>query len=223
MKIYVLSFLDLQNYGFGTTDVTVSTNLKELNETMRKQYLDACEKHKIEDPFVHGNGHQFCEDAYAYVDQFYYWDIFEKEVPVLVRKVEADIGYREEYDNGEVRYFSGWSGQGHVYKDASAFEKKEGVAYIREATFEHAKEDYDRDYVTLEQIENEDDCCTYESMMNEVWWYFKGDEAVDGKPWAEKFYEHVCVYIFETIDWQGFDVLLNEVDWDDDIEEFAED
>ena len=140
----------------------------------------------------------------------------------IMKKIEVEIGYREEYDNGEVRYYCDWSGQGYVYKDASAFEKKEGVAYIREATFEHAKEDYDRDYVTLEQIENEDDCCTYDRMMKEVRWYFKGDEAVDGKPWANRFYEQACEYVFDTIDWQGFDVFLNEVDWDEEIERISE-
>lgn len=137
-----------------------------------------------------------------------------------MKKIEVTIGYREEYDNGEVHYYCDWSGQGYVYKDVDAFEKKEGVAYIREATFEHAKEDYDRDYVTIDQLEKEGDNYDYATMMKEVKWYFKGNENVDGKPWEDKFYENVLATVFDTVDWQGIDILLDEFDWDADIEQF---
>ena len=136
------------------------------------------------------------------------------------KRIEATIGYREICDDGEVRYYSDWSGQGYVYKDDEAFKSGEGIAYIREATFEHALEDYGRNYVTLEQIEQEDDCCSYDSMMKWVRWYFKGDDRVDGKPWASEFYKNVCAYVYGVIDWQGFDLVLDETDWDEDIEEF---
>lgn len=137
-----------------------------------------------------------------------------------MKKIEVEIGYREEYDNGEVRYYCDWSGQGYVYKDVDAFEKKEGVAYIREATFEHAKEDYDRDYVTIDQLEKEGDNYDYATMMKEVKWYFKGNENVDGKPWADKFYGNVLATVFDIVDWQGVDILLDELDWDTDIDHY---
>ena len=138
-----------------------------------------------------------------------------------MKRIEATIGYREEYDNGEIRYFSDWSGQGYVYKDLTAFEKKEGVAYIREALFEHASEDYGREYVTREQIEKEGgDICTYAEMRREAWDYFKA-EIPKGYPYTEQFLAYVCYLCFDLVDWQGFDLMLEELSLEDYQEEGA--
>ena len=83
MKIYVLSFLDLQHYGFGTKDVYVSRDRKELERRMRYDFIQKAKEELgiTEEEAIAGyNDVQFSEGSYAYINNFYYWDIFEKEV-----------------------------------------------------------------------------------------------------------------------------------------------
>lgn len=130
-----------------------------------------------------------------------------------MKRIDATFGYREEYENGEIRYYSDWTGQGYAYKDETAFNEKRGVAYIREATFAQAREDYGRDYVTLEQLEQEDDCTTYKKMYEWARKYFKTD-IPNGYPYVDEFLAAVCRVCFEIVDWQGFDMIIDEMDWD---------
>ena len=131
-----------------------------------------------------------------------------------MKKIEATIGYREEYDNGEIRYYSDWSGQGYVYKDDLAFQSGEGVCYIREAEFEHAKEDYGHDYVTNAQLEDEGyGMHTRKQIIEEARDYFR-DEIPEGYPYTEKFLAWVAMVCYDIVDWQGIDIILDELDWD---------
>ena len=138
-----------------------------------------------------------------------------------MKKIETTCGYREEYENGEIRYYSAWSGQGYVYKDDEAFKTGNGVAYIREAEFEHAREDYGKDYVTPEQIEKEGyGMHTKAEIISEARDYFR-DEIPEGYPFTEDFLAFVAQVCYDIADWQGIDILLDELNWDEPQEEGA--
>ena len=142
-----------------------------------------------------------------------------------MKKIETDCGYREEYENGEIRYYSDWSGQGWCYKDRKAFEKGEGVCYIREAEFEHAKEDYGLDYVTAEQMEKEGyGLHTKREIVEEVrdtFKYLTSDEDFNPNDYdIEGFILQAAENCFNEVDWQGVDMLLDEWDWQEDLEGF---
>lgn len=138
-----------------------------------------------------------------------------------MKRIEATIGYREEHDNGEVRYFAGQSGNGYCYKDDEAFKSGNGVCYIREATFVDAEDDYHRAYVTLEQIKNdEEDYYTKAQIIDAARYYFNS-EIPEGYPYTEEFLSWVALVCYDIASWEGIDLLLNELSFDDFQEEDA--
>ena len=131
-----------------------------------------------------------------------------------MKKIEATIGYRIVCDDGEIRYYSGWSGNGDCYKDDEAFAKSDGVCYIREATFESVYEDTGRDYVTNWDLDGEyADGNTRVQIFNDASDYFK-DEIPEGYPYTEQFLGWVALVCYDLVDWQGVDIILDEMDWD---------
>ena len=130
-----------------------------------------------------------------------------------MKKIEATIGYREEYDNGEIRYYYGSSDNGFCYKDDEAFQSGEGVCYIREAMFDNISEDFNRDYVTLEDLEREGECYTRKLIIAEARSYWR-DEIPKDYPYTEKFLVWVANICYDIVDWQGIDIILDELDWD---------
>lgn len=77
MKIYILSILDLNNYGFGTKDVEVFKTREEAISRMLEDYKS--KGGKSIDP--KNNYPDYCDRySYAYMESGYYWDIFEKEI-----------------------------------------------------------------------------------------------------------------------------------------------
>jgi hypothetical protein len=138
-----------------------------------------------------------------------------------MKRIEATIGYREEHDNGEVRYYSAYSGNGYCYKDDEAFKTGNGVCYIREAAFIDAKEDYNRDYLTLEQIEkDEEDGYTRGQIISAARDYFN-NEIPEGYPYTEQFLSWVALVCYDMVSWEGIDILLDELTFDDFQEEDA--
>lgn len=100
MKIYVLVKVDVQDFGFNAKDVVVSTEIDELNAIMRREYLEECKSRSIpeeyafpEDGCTGTTMHQFCENAYAYVDGFAYWDIFTRDITTVLDGKAKDLAY----------------------------------------------------------------------------------------------------------------------------------
>lgn len=81
MKIYVLVTVDLENYGFPAKRVDLFARKEDATSMMRKQYINACKKMKIGDPFTNDSIDGQFTDIYAYIHGEYYWDIFEEEMP----------------------------------------------------------------------------------------------------------------------------------------------
>lgn len=79
MKIYVLTIVDTQNYGFNPQDVEVYTDIKKANERMKSLYLARCKEEGIETPYEGDSMYGITEDCYAFVN-WWYVDIFEREV-----------------------------------------------------------------------------------------------------------------------------------------------
>lgn len=131
-----------------------------------------------------------------------------------MKKIEATIGYREEYDNGEIRYYPGSSAQGYCYKDDKAFESGVGVAYICEGGFDPNYSSSNGEYITAEHLKAEHSTCTREQMLAETRTYLKdmyGGEVTD------KMVEHATSYVYYELDWQCFYTLLSEVYWNEDF------
>lgn len=76
MKIYILTFLDINNYGFGTKDVEIFKTREEAVKRMVEDY-----KSKGCESLNSGDSLEDCDEySYAYSEGGYYWDIFEKEI-----------------------------------------------------------------------------------------------------------------------------------------------
>ena len=85
-KIYILTIVDLDGYGYNPKDVEVFPTEEMATERMRELYLKDCKKWGIENPYdddSDGLMHQFCEGAYAYIFGEHYYDIFEKEIGIV--------------------------------------------------------------------------------------------------------------------------------------------
>ena len=138
-----------------------------------------------------------------------------------MKTIEATIGYREIMDNGEVRYYAGNGDEGLCYKDNEAFNKGEGVCYIREAMFCDDFGDAGREYVTDADLT---DCDNYTRAQIEqsVREYFEDDEFANKQ--AERypdFIKNTAQVIFNEAEWQGVDIMLNELNWDEDLKHFG--
>lgn len=87
MKVYVMTRMDINSYGYNPKSVEVSTDLNHLNEVMKAEYLAKAKDYGLseavaldEEPDKCAVMFQFCENNYAYIEFDYYWDIFEAEV-----------------------------------------------------------------------------------------------------------------------------------------------
>ena len=131
-----------------------------------------------------------------------------------MKRIDVTIGFREEYEDGEIRYYPGDGFEGRCYKDAEAFYRGEGVAYIREAIFEPYWGERNRDYVTDVDLRDAEDIYTRAEMYDWVKDYFK---ELDPKDYKDDIFADIAELVFNMIDWVGFDMQLDECDWDDDL------
>lgn len=128
-----------------------------------------------------------------------------------MKRIETTCGYREEYENGEIRYYPDQTDNGECYKDDKAFESGQGVCYIREAMFATIHEDEGRAYVTNRDIEKSDDYYTKEQIVGGAKRFFEY-EIPEGYPHTEKFIAWAAYVAYYGVDWQGIDVYFNEID-----------
>ncbi len=73
-KIYIVGFDDLVNYGFGVCNVFTFNTHEEASEFIKERYLTKCEQEGVKP----NEGELY--DDYAYIQDRYYWDIFEREI-----------------------------------------------------------------------------------------------------------------------------------------------
>ena len=81
-KIYAVAVIDLQHYGFGTKSVELFPNKEMASSFIKRDYLSKCEEMGVKHPFEQSNEdmpHNF-SSYYAYIADYYYWDLFEREV-----------------------------------------------------------------------------------------------------------------------------------------------
>lgn len=103
-----------------------------------------------------------------------------------------NIGNIDEVGLVEKEFFN----QGYIYKNYENFKNKQGICYISE---------YQTDVIDCNCIEGED-YETYNSMLDKVnnaYDYYKIDETKISK-------NCVLDMVFEMLDWQSFDTLLDE-------------
>ena len=80
MKIYVVAFDDLVNYGTGCCNVWCFTDKETAREFLKDRFVTKCEQCGIKNPFDTKEGEYGID--YAYIDDRYYWDIFERTINV---------------------------------------------------------------------------------------------------------------------------------------------
>lgn len=127
-----------------------------------------------------------------------------------MKNIVANIGYREECGNGEIRYRGGQSDNGWCYKDMDAFKNGVGVCYIGE--------------YSLGDIERNEDAIlwTYEMLINEVRETLEREYPKEMYS-NEKFIEFLTESVLETCDWQEPSTYLLELTYDDSIYEMFAD
>ncbi len=123
-----------------------------------------------------------------------------------MKKIEVTCGYREEFENGEVRYHGDSTFNGWCYKDIDAFKKGEGIIYIGEYSLQDLDENNgDAKLWTREMLLNE----TRETLEQEY-----PEEMYSN----EKFVEFLAAAALEACDWQEPSTYLYELTYDESIE-----
>lgn len=80
MKIYIVTFDDLENYGAGCANVKVFKTDKEAIDYIKTEYLKKCEVEEITEPMAEDSYDYQYGTTYAYIRDAYYWDMFEREI-----------------------------------------------------------------------------------------------------------------------------------------------
>ena len=128
-----------------------------------------------------------------------------------MKKIEVTCGYREELENGEIRYYGGSTFNGECYKDMNAFEKGDGVIYIGEYSLQD-----------LEQGNEDAILWTKDMLLNEARETLER-EYPEEMASSEKFVEFLAAIVLETCDWQDLSTYLYELTYDDSIEKMFTD
>lgn len=86
MKLYIVTIVDVNGYGFNPSSVKVFTSEKEAKKFIWDEYVEKCIKWHLS-PFENNDiTHQISEGMeYAYIADTYYWDLFEKELEISIK------------------------------------------------------------------------------------------------------------------------------------------
>lgn len=79
-KIYIITFIDLNNMGYTPAKVYVDTTEEDAKARVKDEYLKKCKEVGIKNPFDKGTINHQLGDNFAYIFDACYWDIFEKEI-----------------------------------------------------------------------------------------------------------------------------------------------
>lgn len=127
-------------------------------------------------------------------------------------------------ENGATIFKAGETDNGYCYKDEQAIKKHKGVCYIREIAFENGELRLDSSNLE-DEIEN-GDVVTWDSAYKMICrklgnYHFMRDER--GLPLENKeFVDYLTESVLLEIDWCGFDVMLEETDFQEEWELFNE-
>lgn len=82
-RFYILVEVDVQGYGYNAKSVQMFTDIEKAKEKMREMYLKAFKQYydgDSEDPYAKDNYAYEFGDNYAYVNGYYYLDIFNTDI-----------------------------------------------------------------------------------------------------------------------------------------------
>ena len=131
---------------------------------------------------------------------------------IKIQKVEP-AGWKVIEDDtviyfGEHGRFGCYGNEGVIYKDLDAFEKREGVCYISEYSFEGIDLEGDKRYYNFKHPDEIPKEFEYEILKNPHW-SLSGD--------TRKYLEKLCQEsnydvedLFEHLDWMCAETLINE-------------
>ena len=115
-----------------------------------------------------------------------------------MKRIYTTVGYREEYPNGEIRYYGDCTDNGFCYKDMNAWLLGKGVCYIPECDFEE-------DSFVLNYTDN-----TRDIIVKDMANYLPECDV--------KFIEGRAECVLAECDWQCLTTMMFEIDWEEDIE-----
>lgn len=117
----------------------------------------------------------------------------------------ATVGWKEVFEDGEIRYYCGTTDEGWCFKDKKAYDTR-SVCYIPEVDFrghdyliEGAATGYTREDIekilreTLEELE---------------------------LPFSEDFVVQKARSVFDVAEWESIGVVVDRIDWEEELNEF---
>lgn len=139
---------------------------------------------------------------------------------------EPIIGTKEVVEGG-VLYTPDSTGQGYVFKDFNAIDKKEGICYIAESGFSDSKDgtllltpDNTWKHIHMGAV------VTYDSALQQVKdlvrVYFPQFSISSNFVLYYEFVEKITDYILQEVDYQCFSTMLNEMDLQEELEYFLQ-
>ena len=87
MKLYIVTIMDINRYGYNPSSVKIFTNELEAKKFIWDSYIEKCVEHHLSPFEEKGNEimHQMNDSVnYAYIADYYYWDLFEKELEIEI-------------------------------------------------------------------------------------------------------------------------------------------
>lgn len=139
-----------------------------------------------------------------------------KEEEELTIVKEPGVGAIVKDASGKEYYQAGPTDQGYVFKDMDAYKNnRDAVCYICEGGFD----DYPDGLIPVEDLTGEGlakairygSVDTHNSIIEDLKRYWDYVEA----PIKEEFLESAAYLVFDMVDWQSTNALINEIDWDD--------
>lgn len=119
--------------------------------------------------------------------------------------INADVGWKEVYENGEILYYCGAVAGGWCFKDKKAYDTR-SVCYIPEVDFD------EQDYL----IEKAGTGYTREDIENIVRETLEDLEL----PFSEDFVIKNARCVFDIATWESIGVVVDRIDWEDELNEF---
>lgn len=154
--------------------------------------------------------------------------------------IKADIAGRiVMFGENDIYYVGGSTEQGVVYKSQEAFDEHDGICYVPEAGFFDAVGIYENVSDEMIDFMNEDNCCyvtdgaggyTRDDIYAAMYDHLDGnDEWVErmkkeyGNAFVEGYIDKCVEIVFQELDWQCPETLMDDWDWYDDWEQYLKD
>ena len=123
---------------------------------------------------------------------------------------EAEYGYLLKDKKGNIYYSGGQTIQGYVYKDYDAYNVGKGICYIPEFGFPE-----ESDYISSKMVKEYTKLDINRAVKNELSQNYS--DCFKSKKIPKKLIDNISKYVFDTVDWQSPETILDEMDLEEEI------